>query len=542
MRRKRNGWRKAFFILLVLLAAFIVWLFWPMEDDFDDDYSYGGYYGEYGGSGHPGSGHPGGYSSYGSGSSSGLSSGSTNTVNNISALPEADGAVRDPLVTLKGGGEDTVTVLVYMNGSDLETDDGEATDDLSEMVAAGSSDRVNVLVETLGTKQWNNRYSISSATAQRHKLSGSGLQLVQNNVGSVNCGAAAPLTDFIRWGVKNYPADRYILLFWDHGGGPVYGFGYDDKTQSEDSLTVAEMQKALRDAGTVFDFIGMDCCIMSSIEVCCALYDFCDYMILSEDFESGEGWSYTGWLRALYENTSLPTPELGRIIVDDMVAVNARQGEDAILAVIDESYMKRLYASWVNFAYANENTLLGTNYARKKTRKAGYRVSPILEDSGFFAPADRGFFSDFFYDEYGGDDADMSEYFITDIMAVADNISGREAEALSSALNRSLVYMSSCGGSSDLTGFSVTLPYGDTEFYDELKDVFLACGFDSEYVSWLSAFSTSAHSGSFFNYDSWDNDWGGWDNYEDDYDWDDWDEWDEWDDSDWGWTGWHHPF
>ena len=52
------------------------------------------------------------------------------------------------------------------------------------------------------------------------------------------------------------------------------------------------------------------------------MYNYCDYMILSEDFESGYGWSYTGWLNALSENTSISSEELGKIIVDDMIADN----------------------------------------------------------------------------------------------------------------------------------------------------------------------------------------------------------------------------
>lgn len=257
MKKKRNGWKRAFIILAILVILFLIWLFSPEDDEpyYDDHYEY-----------HEDSHH--------ADENSVHSTAGVNTIDNTSAIFETNGALRDPLVTLKGNGQDTVTVLVYMNGSDLETDDAAATDDLSEMVAAGSSDKVNVLVETLGTRSWNGKYNISSKTAQRHKLNGKGLQLLQDNLGNVNCGDADALSDFIKWGVKNYPADRYILMFWDHGGGPVYGFGYDDRTESEDSLTLAEIQQALHDSGTVFDFIGMDCCIMSSIEVCCALYDF----------------------------------------------------------------------------------------------------------------------------------------------------------------------------------------------------------------------------------------------------------------------------
>ena len=60
--------------------------------------------------------------------------------------------VKEKQTEIKGDGKDQATVFVYMNGSDLESEDGEATEDLCEMLAANISSQVNVLVETIGTK------------------------------------------------------------------------------------------------------------------------------------------------------------------------------------------------------------------------------------------------------------------------------------------------------------------------------------------------------------------------------------------------------
>ena len=37
------------------------------------------------------------------------------------------------------------------------------------------------------------------------------------------------LSSFIQWCHENYPANRMELIFWDHGGGSVSGYGYDEK-------------------------------------------------------------------------------------------------------------------------------------------------------------------------------------------------------------------------------------------------------------------------------------------------------------------------
>lgn len=436
--------------------------------------------------------------------------------------------VKEKQTEIKGDGKDQATVFVYMNGSDLESEDGEATEDLCEMLAANISSQVNVLVETIGTKSWSKRLGIASDHTQRYKAEAGNLVLVDDSLGQLDCTSPDTLADFISWGAENYPANRYILIFWDHGAGPVYGFGYDEH-QSEDSvLTIDEIQTAIRQSGIYFDIIGMDSCIMSSLELCCAMYNYCDYMILSEDFESGYGWSYTGWLNALSENTSISSEELGKIIVNDMIADNEENDEgSSTLALIDESYMKVLYTAWTDFAYANEPALLGENYSMHV--RGGRRAHPILREKGLF---------DFLFDEDGN--YSMSDYYITDIMAVAQNIESKETEALAAAVNLSICYFNCTDDEVGMTGLSVTLPYGDSEFYGYLYPVFTGVGMDADYVGWLEKFVYAEGYNDYYDYESWyEDDWEGWDDYEDDWDWIDWlffedddywedDSWDEW--------------
>ena len=442
--------------------------------------------------------------------------------------PFPEDMVKEKQTEIKGDGKDQATVFVYMNGSDLESEDGEATEDLCEMLAANISSQVNVLVETIGTKSWSKRLGIASDHTQRYKAEAGNLVLVDDSLGQLDCTSPDTLADFISWGAENYPANRYILIFWDHGAGPVYGFGYDEH-QSEDSvLTIDEIQTAIRQSGIYFDIIGMDSCIMSSLELCCAMYNYCDYMILSEDFESGYGWSYTGWLNALSDNTSISSEELGKIIVDDMIADNEENGEGAsTLVLIDESYMKVLYTAWADFAYANEPALLGENYSMHV--RGGRRTHPVLREKGLF---------DFLFDEDG--DYSMSDYYITDIMAVAQNIESKETEALAAAVNLSIRYFNCTDDEVGMTGLSVTLPYGDSEFYGYLYPVFTGVGMDADYVGWLEKFVYAEGYNDYYDYESWyEDDWEGWDDYEDDWDWIDWlffedddywedDSWDEW--------------
>lgn len=484
-------------------------------------------------------------------------------------------AVRDDAVQPEVG-TGSVTVMVYMNGSNLESQDGQASMDLQEMVNAGNSDNVNVIVQTMGTKRWRSTYGISSKHAQTWKVTGKGLQCVRNDLDQLDCTDPSTLAEFVSWTAQNYPADRYILLLWDHGGGPVYGYGYDEWRGQNATLTMDEMQAALKAAGVYFDFIGMDCCLMGSLEVCCALYDYCDYTILSENFESGLGWYYTNWLRKLYAIPNIPTRDLAQIICDDMAAKNrSTYGSmyEATLACLDESTMKVLYTAWTDFAYANEKQLLQANYSREAEGQG--RVTPMLQritaqdvytiaqianflitgevsyDQSYNGQGSEGNYG---YNPFSWDYSDpssggygtyqwftnqtstaeysMSDYYVTDIMSVAQTIQSPESEALSAALAQSIVCFASSNPKSGMTGLSVSLPYGDRTFYSVQKKVFTNCGFDEAYITWLAKFTKASGADDYYDYGQWDQQWQGWDQFQNQNQFD-WYEWSYYDDDTW---------
>ena len=73
------------------------------------------------------------------------------------------------------------TVLVYMVGSDLESNGAAATDDLIEMAAVGSTKNVNILVETGGSKKWH-LPMISNKVNQRWLVQNENIKLLKNDL------------------------------------------------------------------------------------------------------------------------------------------------------------------------------------------------------------------------------------------------------------------------------------------------------------------------------------------------------------------------
>ena len=395
------------------------------------------------------------------------------------------------------------TIMVYMNGSDLESESGEATEDISEMLESGIGQNVNVIIQTMGTKKWK-KYGISSDTAQTYKIENGELVLVRDNLGQLDTTSKDTLSEFIDFCKTNYSADRYVLLFWNHGGGPVYGFGYDEWQPEESSLNIAEMAAALAENCDIrFDIIGMDCCIMANLETCYALAPYCKYTVLSEDFESGLGWSYSGWMKSFEENPGISAPLLGKNIIDDIIKDNEEStlGDSACIALFNESTASNLFDAWKAYAYKNEDALFNKNYSKKHRSKGRAKFD--------------------FWELWGSDDSDvtLSDYYISDILALVEGIdnSSEEARSLMSALKAAVAYYGHTSDRNELTGMSVSLPYGDSYFYEKLKAVYKEIDFDAEYIDWLGNFVSTDGYNDYYDYDYFEETWNGWGDYENEY-------------------------
>lgn len=434
-------------------------------------------------------------------------------------------AIRDPFVTLKGNNEDTVTVMIYMNGSNLESNSGMATEDIREILSATLSENVNVVIQTGGTRRWKTK-AIASDHSQRFIVENGALTLVDDSLDQLDITDPQTLEDFIVFCDTYYPADRNMLIMWNHGGGAVYGFGYDEHVDDyEATLSLDEMQMAIRNSGVKFEMIGFDACLMGGLETACAFYDTADYLIASEDFESGRGWEYQNWLTILGTNSSTPMEDLAKVIIDDFVKESQAYGFEGILALIDLRYTRLLFQSWIDFAYSAQADLLACNYSMEMSRTGRAMIM-------FESPVQR-FMRDPLDALFDTDDYDMEEYnYAVDLMALADTLSTEEAKALKSALGNALVYCSATSGDAEMTGLSVTLPYNSEEFYEDMEEVYTNCGFDTEYIDFLESFVDAQVE----SYDWGESDWSGWEEYEEEeYDWEDWDQWEEYQENDFGW-------
>ncbi len=334
---------------------------------------------------------------------------------------------RDKRTVLNGNGADKATIMIYMCGTDLEARSGMATSDIMEIINAKISENVNIIVETGGTSKWQNNV-ISSSGNQRYRLTSDGLVLLQDNLGKKSMVLPDTLSDFIKYSKRNFPADRYALIMWDHGGGSLAGFGYDQLFPN-DAMTLDEIALALKNGGCFFDWIGFDACLMATLETAVVLEPYSDYMIASEEVEPGIGWYYTGWVTELSRNPSIPTVELGKKLIDDYVAeVKVRTPQSqATLSLIDLAELKgTLPSAFVEFAKSTNELIDTDQYKLVSNARAGTKE---------FAPS--------------------SKINQVDLIHFAENVATPEAKSLANVLRGSVKYNRTSTNISNSNGISI---------------------------------------------------------------------------------------
>lgn len=243
------------------------------------------------------------------------------------------------------------TMLIYLCGADLIS---QIPTDLSGLISSNfDSDEVNVLVLLGGNVDWSNRNTsqqylmnscgnknaviyevhpqVTNDSTRNNNASDSlnedtlkkvaDLSELPLGVDGKNMGNPALLAGFMDFAYDHYKAEEYSIILWNHGSG-VAGVCIDEnvKTDSDekDLLELPELGSAfnsskLRKDGKKWSFIGMDACLMSSIEVMAVLAQYGNYYIASEEIERG-GWDYSEFPKLLQGND---IETIGKKIVDD---------------------------------------------------------------------------------------------------------------------------------------------------------------------------------------------------------------------------------
>ena len=252
--------------------------------------------------------------------------------------------------------KDSWTIFVYLCGSDLESGKGAASRDVKEMLETSWGDKVTIVLETGGTKQWHTD-GLDATQLERYVIRGGQMELVES-LPLENMGDRDTLGSFLTWGVTNYPADHMGVVLWDHGGGSAKGVCLDENYDFE-SLQLRELDqgfgKAFRHMDRKFEFVGFDACLMGTMECANIIATYANYMIASQEWEPGTGWPYVNLLDFISSHLDATGAEIGRAVCDafipkEMSAERAERLSTVTLATYDLSKMDDLLHAFNNFS------------------------------------------------------------------------------------------------------------------------------------------------------------------------------------------------
>lgn len=244
----------------------------------------------------------------------------TAQANGFLTLPNALNTLKPAILELQQAPANSWTILVYLHGDNNLEDSSIA--DLEEMEAVGSKQGFQIVV------QWDR----ASVTGVIRGLVKKGSLETKQKLPEQNSDDPKVLSSFLQWGMKTFPAQRYGVILWDHGGQWDGGFG-GDETDGGEGMSVFDLRNAIQSAMVSsglkqLDFLAFDTCLMGGLEVLGQFADLTKLYIADPEIDYGAGWDYTASLGYLQENPSVSNTDFGKHEVGDWTAHHSEDEAD----------------------------------------------------------------------------------------------------------------------------------------------------------------------------------------------------------------------
>ena len=372
-------------------------------------------------------------------------------------------------------GEETTTVLVYLCGTDLQED---ACTDLVEMAEVEAGDAINMVVLAGGASEWE--LEDLKGNSRTLAVIRDGYFEELEDWGHKSMGSPESLEEFLYWGLTNYPADRTVVILWDHGAGSEGGVCFDE-TENDDGLTVVEINRVLADLEqSVPDYhiniFGCDACMMATYEMAAMLSHYnIDYYVASEELEPGTGWYYTGWLGTLQDDPSISDEDLCGSIIDSFMDAGLENDPDdyLTLSAVKLSEVGALENCMEKFASVMTGEIRGGNLSTvRRNRSRMYTFGSFADGS----------------------------WDMVDLGAVLDSYAQFDQETASEAkrcLSRTVVQSAQTSNLDTCSGLSILVPQDTTNEFDEYRDGFGLTDVIPNWVDFVDTYVSALRGGSY---------------------------------------------
>lgn len=206
------------------------------------------------------------------------------------------------------------TVLAYFGAdSSLES---ALLDGFDALLAGGSDDTVRVVTLMDRHPEFSDADDDWFTTRLFEMNDGEPLA----ELGDVDTGSGETLAQFLVWGVRNFPADRYAVVFAGHGGG-WRGLIRDDSA-GYTVMSLPELRQAfsiaLQTAGVErFDLLVNDASLMNSVEYYGSMSSYFDYAIAPPGVLVNPGLDMALMVETLRDDPTVAVADLGTRLLDD---------------------------------------------------------------------------------------------------------------------------------------------------------------------------------------------------------------------------------
>ena len=129
---------------------------------------------------------------------------------------------------------------------------------------------------------------------------------VQHDRTDLNAADGGVLSDFLKFGCVECPAERYAVFFYGHAYGPM-GLFYDSASAKRDANTLRlnDLAKSIAHVTNRADIVVFRDCFMNTLETACQLHGKADYMIATQTVAPIAGvWPWLNFMSALMPGAS----------------------------------------------------------------------------------------------------------------------------------------------------------------------------------------------------------------------------------------------
>jgi hypothetical protein len=245
------------------------------------------------------------------------------------------------------GGARQWTVLVYLAADNTLAVAGLVN--LKQMEQAGSDQNVAVVVQAefsptvlqqagckdpscINRPNWN---TFRFAVPARGTPATYGPNGPATDIGNVDMTQASTLADFIQWGKQNYPAQHYMVVLWNHGGG-FMGLIEDDVSHSGHFMSLDDLHAALQSAAGV-DLLAFDMCLMGGYETMLKIAGLANYATVSEETVPGSGYPYDAILAGIEAQPTASPRTVAGLVADKFNAFYQGNPASATISAYDVS-------------------------------------------------------------------------------------------------------------------------------------------------------------------------------------------------------------